>query len=54
MYNSVSAFLVICEKRSNLMLSSLQFTKLFGKATSNKNDVIVGSSWKFTGKRNER
>ncbi|GAA5844283.1 hypothetical protein JCM3766R1_002897 [Sporobolomyces carnicolor] len=30
------------------------FTKLFGKATSNKNDVITGTTWRFTGNRNER
>lgn len=30
------------------------FTKLFGKETSNKNDVITGTKWIFTGNRNER
>ncbi|GAA5973172.1 hypothetical protein JCM3765_000734, partial [Sporobolomyces pararoseus] len=30
------------------------FTKLFGKATSNKNDVIQNVKWEFTGSRNER
>ncbi|GAA6008131.1 hypothetical protein JCM11491_001896 [Sporobolomyces phaffii] len=30
------------------------FTKLFGSATSNKNDVITGTKWVFTGNRNEK
>ncbi|GAA5893963.1 RlpA-like double-psi beta-barrel domain-containing protein [Sporobolomyces salmoneus] len=30
------------------------FSKLFGKQTSNKNDVVKGATWKFTGNRNER
>ncbi|GAA5842204.1 hypothetical protein JCM5353_004584 [Sporobolomyces roseus] len=30
------------------------FTELFGKQTSNKNDVITNVSWKFTGTRNEQ
>ncbi|GAA5880301.1 hypothetical protein JCM16303_003887 [Sporobolomyces ruberrimus] len=30
------------------------FTKLFGRATSNKNDVLTGVTWRFTGNRNER
>ncbi|GAA5925246.1 RlpA-like double-psi beta-barrel domain-containing protein [Sporobolomyces koalae] len=30
------------------------FTKLFGKATSNKNDVITGTKWVFTGNRNQQ
>ncbi|ORY84171.1 hypothetical protein BCR35DRAFT_351924 [Leucosporidium creatinivorum] len=28
------------------------FPKLFGGVTNDKNDVVVGASWKFTGRRN--
>lgn len=31
-----------------------QFSKLFGKVTTNKNDVVKNASWQFTGNRNAR
>ncbi|GAA5874700.1 hypothetical protein JCM16303_002956 [Sporobolomyces ruberrimus] len=30
------------------------FSKLFGKVTTNKNDVVKNASWQFTGNRNAR
>ena len=30
------------------------FSNLFGSQTSNKNDVIQGATWKFTGNRNDK
>ena len=30
------------------------FSNLFGSQTNNKNDVIQGATWKFTGNRNDK
>jgi hypothetical protein len=32
----------------------VQFATLFGRQTSNKNDVVQNTNWEFTGKRNDQ
>ena len=37
-----------------LTLHSSQFAQLFGRSTTNKNDVVQNASWRLTGKRDTR
>ncbi|GAA5935849.1 hypothetical protein JCM3775_007347 [Rhodotorula graminis] len=39
---------------SSLDIIHGSFTDLFGSYTDNKNDVVKGASWKFTGQRNDK
>jgi len=39
---------------SSLDIIHGSFTDLYGSYTDNKNDVVKGASWKFTGQRNDK